>query len=157
MQHAVDVHSVHSAPTTAHQPAEPAVQNEVVVAQASPGAAASAPAEGLSPGLSVSVTVTPSNSSAAAAPLVVEASPSPATRRLLTDVVTGNGTGVNVNVTVTAPASDIDDVTSLVQQALSSGALQQELQKAGEYQYCINVVIDITFSLICELHIVDQC
>ena len=109
-----------------------AVQNEVAVTQASPGAAASAPAEGLPPGMSVSVVVTPSTSSAAA-PLVVEASPSPG-RRLLADTVASDGTGVDANMTITAPAADMSNITSLVRQAVNSGSLQSQLHMAGGCQ-----------------------
>ena len=107
------------------------MQGEVAVIQASPGAASSAPAEGLAPGVSVTVVVTPSDSTAAA-PLIASSSPSPAARRLLADTVTSSGTGVNVNVTITAPASDMNNITALVQQAVSSGAVEQQLQQAGE-------------------------
>ena len=100
--------------------------------QASPGAAASAPAEGLPPGMSVSVIVTPSTSSAAA-PLVVDASPSPG-RRLLADNVASDGTGVDTNMTITAPAADMSNITSLLRQAVNSGSLQSQLHVAGGYQ-----------------------
>lgn len=106
------------------------ISGEVAVVQASPGAASSAPAEGLAPGVSVTVVVTPSDSTAAA-PLIASSSPSPAARRLLADTVTSSGTGVNVNVTITAPASDMNNITALVQQAVSSGAVEQQLRQAG--------------------------
>ena len=108
-------------------------QSEVVVVQASPGAVASAPAEGLPPGLSVSVTVAPTNSSVAA-PLVVGAAPSPGRTHLLAGTVISNGTGVDTNVTTTAPAAELSNITSLLQLAVSSGALQQQLYNAGKWR-----------------------
>ena len=104
--------------------------------QASPGAAAAAPAEGLAPGVSVTVIVTPVDNSTAATPLTAEASPSPA-RRLLADTVTSSGTGVNVNVTITAPAADLSNITALVAQAVSSGEVQAQLQAAGGSGLCL--------------------
>ncbi len=106
------------------------LQSEVAVMQSSPGAAASAPADGLPPGVSVTVSVTPTDSSAAT-PLIATASPSPA-RRLLADAVTTTGTGVDVNITITAPASDMNNITALVTAAVTSGQVQQQLQQAGE-------------------------
>ena len=105
------------------------MQGEVAVVPTAPGAPAAAPAEGLAPGVSVTVTVT-NTSSTAAAPLVVDASPSPAARHLLQTASTA--TGLDVNVTITAPASDVSNITALVQQAVSSGQVQQELHQAGE-------------------------
>ena len=104
----------------------------VAVVQASPGAEAAAPAEGLPPGVSVTVSVTPADSSAAAAPLVATTSPSPSGRHLLADAVSQSGTGVNVNITITAPASDMNNITSLVNQAVQSQTVQRQLQEAGE-------------------------
>ena len=100
--------------------------------QAPPGAAASAPAEGMPPGLSVSVTVAPTNSSVAA-PLIVGAAPSPGRRHLLVGAVISNGTGVDANVTITAPATELSNITSLLQLAVSSGSLQQQLHNAGKW------------------------
>ena len=107
------------------------LQGAVAVVQASPGAAAAAPAEGLPPGVSVSVVVASVDNSTAATPLTAEASPAPA-RRLLADTVTSSGTGVDVNITITAPASDLNNITALVSEAVSSGQVQQQLQAAGE-------------------------
>lgn len=107
-------------------------QSEVAVTQAPPGAAASAPAEGLPPGLSVSVTVAPTNSSDAA-PLVVDVAPSLGRRHLLAGTVISNGTGIETDVTTTAPAAELSNITSLLQLAVSSGALQQQLHKAGKW------------------------
>ena len=107
------------------------LQGAVAVVQASPGAAAAAPAEGLPPGLSVTVVVTPVDNSTAATPLTAQASPTPA-RRLLADTVTSSGTGVNVNITITAPASDLNNITALVSEAVQSGQVQQQLQAAGQ-------------------------
>ena len=107
-------------------------QSEVAVVQAPPGAAASAPAEGMPPGLSVSVTVAPTNSSVAA-PLIVGAAPSPGRRHLLVGAVISNGTGVDTNVTITAPATELSNITSLLQLAVSSGSLQQQLHNAGKW------------------------
>ncbi len=104
----------------------------MAVVQAPPGAAASAPAEGLPPGLSVSVTVAPTNSSVAA-PLVVDAAPSPGQRHLLAGTVIRDGTGIDTNVTTTAPAAELSNITSLLQLAVSSGALQQQLHNAGKW------------------------
>lgn len=115
------------------------MQGEVAVRTASPGTAAAAPAEGLAPGVSVSVTVT-NSSNTAAAPLVVDATPSPPTRRLLQTA--SNATGLNVNVTITAPASDVNNITQLVQQAVSSGQVQQELQQAGELSVKVSANAD---------------
>ena len=107
------------------------LQGAVAVVQASPGAAAAAPAEGLPPGVSVTVVVTPVDNSTAATPLTAQASPAPA-RRLLADTVTSSGTGVDVNITITAPASDLNNITALVSEAVQSGQVQQQLQAAGE-------------------------
>ena len=106
-------------------------QNEVAVVQAPPGAAASAPAEGLPPGLSVSVTVAPTNSSDAA-PLIVGAAPYLGRRHLLAGIVISNGTGIDTNVTTTAPAAELSNITSMLQLAVTSGALQQQLHNAGK-------------------------
>ena len=102
------------------------LQRAVALVQASPGA----PAEGLPPGVSVSVVVASVDNSTAATPLTAEASPAPA-RRLLADTVTSSGTGVDVNITITAPASDLNNITALVSEAVSSGQVQQQLQAAG--------------------------
>ncbi|KAA6426630.1 MAG: kinase [Trebouxia sp. A1-2] len=106
------------------------ISGAVAVVQASPGAAAAAPAEGLPPGVSVTVVVTPVDNSTAATPLTAQASPAPA-RRLLADTVTSSGTGVDVNITITAPASDLNNITALVSEAVQSGQVQQQLQAAG--------------------------
>lgn len=123
-RHYLSYHSLLNAPLEC-------VQGAVAVVQASPGAAAAAPAEGLPPGLSVTVVVTPVDNSTAATPLTAQASPAPA-RRLLADTVTSSGTGVDVNITITAPASDMNNITALVSQAVQSGQVQQQLQAAGE-------------------------
>ncbi len=104
----------------------------MAVVQAPAGTAASAPAEGLPPGLSVSVTVAPTNSSVAV-PLIVGAASSPGRRHLLAVSVISNGTGVDTNVTATAPAAELGNITSLLQLAVSSGALQQQLHNAGKW------------------------
>ena len=101
--------------------------------QAPPGATASAPAEGLPPALSVSVTVAPTNSSVVA-PLIVDAAPSPGRRHLLAGTVTSNGTGIDTNVTITAPADELGNITSLLQLAVSSGVVQQQLYNAGKWR-----------------------
>jgi len=77
------------------------------------------------------VVVTSVDNSTAATPLTAEASPTPS-RRLLADTVTSSGTGLNVNITITAPASDLNNITALVSEAVSSGQVQQQLQAAGE-------------------------
>ncbi|KAL0024177.1 hypothetical protein WJX77_004480 [Trebouxia sp. C0004] len=106
------------------------ISSVMAVVQAPSGTAASAPADGLPPGLSVSVTVAPTNSSVAA-PLVVGAAPSLGRRHLLAATVISKGTGVDTNVTTTAPAAELSNITSLLQLAVSSGALQQQLHNAG--------------------------
>ena len=106
------------------------MQGEVAVVLTDPGTPASAPALGLAPGVSATVSVH-NTSSMAAAPLTVEASPSPSARHLLQTA--SNATGLDVNVTITAPASDVNNITALVQQAVSSGQVQQELRQAGRH------------------------
>ena len=78
----------------------------------------------LPPGVSIDLSRTP-------------VSPSPE-RRLLQDV---SSDGVNMTVTITAPASDMSDLSDLVQQVVSSASVRRQLQEAGKLvmvqTYCL--------------------
>ena len=53
---------------------------------------------------------------------------SPAARHLLQDI---SGDGVNLTITITAPASQMHNVSNLVQSVVQSSAVRRQLQEAG--------------------------
>ena len=54
----------------------------------------------------------------------------PAARRML--LQTDSQDGVNMTITITAPASDMSNITDLVQQVVNSDAVRRQLQEAGQ-------------------------
>ena len=76
----------------------------------------------------------------------ISRSAAPATRHLLQDV---SDDGVNLTVTITAPASQMHNVSDLVQSVVQSPSVRRQLQEAG------NISPDTCVCLVCVCHM--QC
>lgn len=71
---------------------------------------------GFAPGVNVNLSSTPIES--------------PTARHLLQD---DSGGGVNMTITITAPASQMHDISDLVQSVVQSPVVRRQLQEAGGY------------------------
>lgn len=70
---------------------------------------------------------------------------SPAARHLLQDI---SDDGVNLTITITAPASQMHDVSDLVQSVVQSSSVRRQLQEAGNTTFGTCVHLQRVFQIL---------
>ena len=68
---------------------------------------------------------------------------SPAARHLLQDL---SDDGVNLTISITAPASQLHNISDLVQGVVGSAPVRRQLREAGEKRFLMSVLVLLAFS-----------